>query len=130
MPSRKVWIAGLTAAAIWTPTLRAQTPGAAPGPGAGSAVGGAGAPGAVPAAAASAAPAAAQPTTLCSLIGLGPALAKCKAHLCASQFGQMLNSMVSGPMPGVTGGFIPPQLSQGNQRAVNEMTGMVFVVDD
>src|SRR5207248_7281986 len=38
----------------------------------------------------------------------GPALAKCKAHLCASQFGQMLNNLTGGPMAGVTGGFIPP----------------------
>jgi hypothetical protein len=44
---------------------------------------------------------------LCSLIGLGPALAKCKAHLCASAFGQMLNSFTGGPMAAVTGGFIP-----------------------
>ena len=105
MPSRRVWIAGLTAAAFWTPTLRAQIPGTAAAAGAGPLGGGAAA-AAGPAAAAAPA-AAAQPTTLCSLIGLGPALAKCKAHLCASNFGQMLNSMTGGPMAAVTGGFIP-----------------------
>ena len=29
------------------------------------------------------------------------------AKLCASQFGQMLNSMVTGPVGSMTGGFIP-----------------------
>ncbi len=105
MPSRKVWIAGLTAAALWTPPLPAQIPGMSAGAGAGPLAGLAG--GATTPAATAAPAAAAQPTTLCSFIGLGPALANCKAALCASNFGQMLNSFGGGPMAAVTGGFLP-----------------------
>jgi hypothetical protein len=100
MPTRNVWIAGLAAVVIGSPSLRAQPPippvggAAAPAAGAAGGIGGAAT--------------GAQPTTLCSFIGLGPVLANCQAKLCASQFGQMLNNLTGGPMAGVTGGFFPP----------------------
>ncbi len=108
MSSRKLWVAGLyTLILASSPAAWAQR-GAGPPPGIGSAAGLTGtgtgllAPTAAPAAAAS-------PTTLWSFLGLsGSNLQACKAKLCSSQIGQMLNSMATGPVGAMTGGFIPP----------------------
>jgi hypothetical protein len=51
---------------------------------------------------------AAAPRTLWSFLGITPSnMAACKAKLCASQIGQLLNSG-TGVLGGVTGGIIPP----------------------
>ena len=52
---------------------------------------------------------AASPTTLWGFLGLTPgSLQACKQKLCASQLGQMGNSLLTGPVGAVSGGFIPP----------------------
>jgi hypothetical protein len=108
MPSRKVWIAGVAAVAIGSPALRAQVP-AVPGvPAAAAPAAGAATAGATSATgAAGTAATGAQSTGLIGSLGLGPAIHKCIAKLCATQFGQMLNNLAIGPMAGVSGGFIP-----------------------
>ena len=51
---------------------------------------------------------AAQPSTIWSFLGLsGSNLQACQAKICASQVGQMLNSLGTGPVAGMTGGFLP-----------------------
>src|SRR5262249_50825855 len=106
MTSHKVWIAGLVGVAITSSTLRAQTPGI-PAAGVVPPIGGATSPALAPAGAGAIGPAAA-PRTIWSFFGLSSNnLQACKAKLCNSQFGQMLNSMATGPVAGLTGGFIP-----------------------
>ena len=102
--SGKAWIAGLVIIALGTPTLCAQVPNLPGIPG-----------GALPTAGTSAIPGAASglgsavPATPSGGFfgGLSACLQKLQALFCASQFGQMLNSGVTGPLAGVTGGFIP-----------------------
>jgi hypothetical protein len=110
MTSRKAWTAGLVALAVWSPALRAQVPGVPPigaAGGAGVASSALGAGGGLGGGLGGAATAA-QPTTLWSFLGLsGSNLQACKAKLCASQLGQMANSMVTGPLGAITGGFLP-----------------------
>ncbi len=110
MISRKEWVAGLVGLALTSPMVQAQVPpgltggtGVTPpfgGP-ASSALGAGAGMGAVPAAAA--------PKSIFSFLGITQANCQaCKAKLCASQFGQMLNGLATGPVAGFTGGFIPP----------------------
>ena len=87
-----------------------QIPGLPPAAGAfspatgASALGGLGGAGA----AAPAAGAAAQPTTIWNSLGLSSSsLQACQAKICASPIGQMLNSLGSGPVASMTGGFLP-----------------------
>ncbi len=48
------------------------------------------------------------PTTLWSFLGITPQnCAACKQKLCASQFGQLLNNGLTGPIGGLAGGLIP-----------------------
>jgi hypothetical protein len=106
MSSRKTWLIGLAVIVFGVSPGLAQVPGLPSGTG--------GVPpmsGGIPATASglgTAAPSAA-PTT--GLSGFGANLStlcqKLKAALCASQFGQMLTSGMTGPLAGVTGGFIP-----------------------
>jgi hypothetical protein len=107
MTSTKVWALGVVALACSSPALRAQAqiPALPGGAGAASsALGGVGGLGGGAAGGATAT----QPTTLWSFLGLSSNnLQACRAKICASQFGQMANSMVTGPMAGITGGFIP-----------------------
>lgn len=120
MSSPKPWVAGLLVLATGlVESVQAQIPsaGAAPG-GASTAVaaglGAAGGGAASPAAAAS--PATATPTTLWGFLGLSKTnVHSCIAKLCGSQLGQMANSMITGPMGAISGGFIPP-LSRGPIR--------------
>ena len=107
MSSRKTRVAGLFALVLASSsTARAQIP-AVPGAAAGGASSAA-ASGLAAAGTGAAAPAAASPTTLWSFLGLsGSNLQACKAKLCASQVGQMLNSTATGPLAAMTGGFIP-----------------------
>ncbi len=110
MTSRKEWIAGLVGLALASPMVQAQVPLGLPGgtgvtPPVGgpasSALAAGGGMGAVPAAAA--------PKSIFSFLGITQANCEaCKAKLCASQFGQMLNGLATGPVAGFTGGFIPP----------------------
>ena len=105
MPAQKVWIAGIVAVAFWPTNASAQVPTGAgafsPAAGA-SALSGVGGTGAAPAAAA------AQPTSIWSSLGLTSSnLQACQAKICASQFGQMLNSLGTGPVASLTGGFLP-----------------------
>jgi hypothetical protein len=109
MSSRKTWVAGLFVLALAnSPTAWAQTGvGALPG-GVSGAAGAAGAATGLAAAPAAATPAAA-PTTLWSFLGLsGSNLQACKAKLCNSQIGLMLNNMATGPLGSLSGGLIPP----------------------
>jgi hypothetical protein len=105
MSSRKTRVAGLFALVLASSsTARAQIP---PVGGAAGGLSGAAASG-LAAGPAAAAPAAASPTTLWSFLGLsGSNLQACKAKLCASQYGQMLNNTATGPLAAMTGGFIP-----------------------
>jgi hypothetical protein len=107
MSSRKKRVAGLFALVLASSTTaRAQIP-PIPGAAAGG-VSGAAASGLAGAGTGAAAPAAASPTTLWSFLGLsGSNLQACRAKLCASQVGQMLNSTATGPLAAMTGGFIP-----------------------
>jgi hypothetical protein len=107
MSSRMIRVAGLFALVLASSSMaRAQI-----SPSAGAPAGGASSAAASGLAAAgtgAAAPAAASPTTLWSFLGLsGSNLQACRAKLCASQVGQMLNSTATGPLAAVTGGFIP-----------------------
>src|SRR4051794_7589422 len=99
MTPRKVWIAGLVGVAVVSarPPAQAQVPGVPapipPIPGAAAAAVPAGA--AAPTAVAVASPAAAAaPASLWGFLGISHAnCAACKAKLCASPIGQLLNSM-------------------------------------
>ncbi len=112
MSSRKTWVAGLFILALASaPPAWAQIPGvgAAPGGASGAASAGLGAAGATGLATPAAAAPAASPTTLWSFLGLsGSNMQACKAKLCNSQIGLMLNSMATGPVGAMTGGLIPP----------------------
>jgi hypothetical protein len=102
--SGKAWIAGLVIIALGTPTLCAQVPNLPGIPGAALPTGGTSAiPGAT-SGLGSTVPATPSTGFLGSLAACGQ---KLKALLCGSQFGQMLNSGITGPLAGVTGGFIP-----------------------
>ena len=106
MAARKAWIAGIVAVSFWPVSLRAQIPGLSSPAGAFSPATGASALGGI--GGASSAGAAAQPSTIWNSLGLSPAnLQACRAKICASPFGQMLNSLGSGPVAGMTGGFLP-----------------------
>ena len=116
MPARKAWIAGLVAVSLWPGNLRAQIPGLPPAAGAfspatgASALGGLGGAGSAGSALGGlgGAGAAAQPTTIWSSLGLTSSnLQACQAKICASPFGQMLNSLGTGPVASMTGGFLP-----------------------
>src|SRR4051794_39434322 len=101
--SRKVGIAAILSVVALSPGARAQ---AIPGTGLGAASGLGG--GAATGLGTAAAPVAA-PRTIWSFLGLSSSnIHACRDKLCASQFGQMLNSMATGPVAGVSGGFIPP----------------------
>jgi hypothetical protein len=107
MSSRKTRVAGLFfLVLVSSSTARAQIP-ALPGAAAGGASSAA-ASGLAAAGTGAAAPAAASPTTLWSFLGLsGSNLQSCRAKICASPVGQMLNSTATGPLAAMTGGFIP-----------------------
>jgi hypothetical protein len=112
MTSRKAWTVGLVVLAVWSPAVRAQ--GVPPIPPVGGLAGGAGGAGSALGAGGGlagglgGATTAAQPTTLWSFLGLSSSnLQACKAKFCASPFGTMANSMVTGPLGAVTGGFLP-----------------------
>ena len=105
MTPRKAWFAGLVGAALVSPTaLMAQDlPSAIPAPAAGAGAGLGGAAGAGLGGAATAA----APKTLLGFLGLSPAsCAACKAHICASPIGQLINNGL-GPVGVLTGGLIP-----------------------
>ena len=113
MTTRKPWIVALVCVLVLPSVAHAQIPSTPAVPGLGSsALGGASAP-AIPGATGVAAPA--TPTTLWGFLGLSPTslqnagtqLQACRTHFCQSQFGQMVNSLMGGPMAGLTGGFIP-----------------------
>lgn len=115
MTSRKSWLSGMLGVAMTASAVQAQAPPALPpGLGAGapssSAVGAAASAlggGATPAVAT--ATSVSQPTTLWGFLGLSKSnLAACKAKLCQSQLGMMVNNLATGPVAGVSGGFIPP----------------------
>jgi hypothetical protein len=113
MSSRKTWVAGLLIVVVApAPVVWAQTPTAAAAPGGASnaataALAAAGTGGATPAAAAPAT--AAAPQTLFGFFGLSSAnIHACITKLCNTQLGQMANSMITGPLGGVSGGLIPP----------------------
>jgi hypothetical protein len=112
MSSRNTWVAGLLTLVLASATpARAQLPGVGAAPGGASSAASSGLAGAASGLAAPAASpvAAASPTTLWSFLGLsGSNLQACKAKICASQLGQMVNSMATGPMAAIAGGFIPP----------------------
>lgn len=110
MTTRKAWMVGLLgvaafASAPWAEAQVGGLPGAgAPLPGAGAA-----ALGGAPTALGGAAPvaAAAPQKTLWGFLGLSKSnLATCRAKLCASQFGQLLNGMTL-PASAITGGIVP-----------------------
>jgi hypothetical protein len=108
MTPRKAWFAGLVGAALVSPTtLRAQgelPPALGAGPAGAAAGGGLGGLGG----AAAAGPAAA-PRTLLSFLGISKANCDaCKAHICSSPIGQLLNNGLTGPIGAVSGGLIPP----------------------
>jgi hypothetical protein len=133
MTSRKPWIVALVCVLVLPSIAHAQIPslpgvsgvdssalesaGGAALPGAEGAASGLGSSalgGAATSAIPAAAPAAPQ-TTLGGFLGLSPTslqnagntLSACKAKFCQSQFGQMLGSFSSGPLAGMTGGFLP-----------------------
>src|SRR5271157_5507196 len=107
MSSPKTWAAGLLVLALASsPQTRAQDAGAAAVPGGAStaAASGLGAAGG-----GAATPAAAAPQTIWGFFGLsGANVHACIAKLCNTQLGQMANSLVTGPMGAVSGGFITP----------------------
>lgn len=94
-------------------SVQFPTPSAGGLPGLGGSGLGSAAAGEVPGASSLATPAA--PRTLWSFLGLSPTSLQnakstvhaCRDKFCQSQFGQMLGSFGSGPLAGVTGGFIP-----------------------
>jgi hypothetical protein len=109
MPSGKAWWAGLAMIAIGTPALHAQIPTPPVGAGA-SGLGGA-ASSAIPGAASGLGSTSALGSAAGQSGGFFGGLQQCCQNLknafCASQFGQMAGSLVSGPMGAIAGGFIP-----------------------
>ncbi len=109
MPSRKAWWAGLAIIAFGPPALQAQIPSVPAAPGVGGLAGGASS--AIPGATSGLGSTGAVGSTAGQsggfFSGLGQLCQKCKAAFCASQFGQMAGSLVTGPMGAVTGGFLP-----------------------
>ena len=103
---RKRWVAGLLnlfVFAFCSPAW-AQIP-SLPGLGTGAGAGGA----ATSALGAGAGTPAAAPTTLWSRLGLSSSnLQACRDKLCSCQIGQMLNSLLSGPVGAISGGFVCP----------------------
>ena len=103
---RKRWVAGLLSLVAFCSPAWAQIP-SLPGAGAGAGAGGA-ATSALGAGAGAGTPAAA-PTTLWSRLGLSSSnLQACRDKLCSCQIGQMFNSLLSGPVGAISGGFICP----------------------
>src|SRR5271157_5924692 len=99
---RKRWVAGFLGLVAFCPPAWAQIP-SVPGAGAGAGAGG----GAASALGAGAGTPAAAPTTLWSRLGLSSSnLQACRDKLCSCQIGQMFNSLLSGPVGAVSGGFI------------------------
>src|SRR5271166_4454622 len=98
---RKRWVAGLLSLFAFCSPAWAQLP--VPGAGAGGAATsalGAGAGAGTPAAA---------PTTIWSRLGLSSSnLQACRDKLCKCQIGQMFNSLLSGPVGAISGGFVCP----------------------
>jgi hypothetical protein len=111
MPARKAWIAGVVAVTFWPMGVQAQIPGLPSGAGAFSPSAGTSALGGLGGSGAAAVPStssAAQPSSIWSSLGLSSSnLQACQAKICASPFGQMLNSLGTGPVAGMTGGFLP-----------------------
>jgi hypothetical protein len=109
MPSGKAWWAGLAMIAIGTPALHAQIPTPPVGAGA-SGLGGA-ASSAIPGATSGLGSTSALGSAAGQSGGFFGGLQQCCQNLknafCASQFGQMAGSLVSGPMGAIAGGFIP-----------------------
>src|SRR5271157_3320194 len=108
MSSRKTWGASLLVLAVASsPKVWAQIPatGAAAGGAPSAATAGLGAAGtgaATPATAAA-------PQSLFGFFGLSSAnIHKCIAKLCNTQLGQTANSLITGPVGSISGGFIPP----------------------
>ncbi len=100
---RKRWVAGLLSLFAFCSPAWAQIP-SLPGAGAGAG----GATSALGAGAGAGTPAA-SPTTLGGFLGLSSSnLQACRAKLCSCQIGQMLNSLLSGPVGALSGGFICP----------------------
>ncbi|MGA7495116.1 MAG: hypothetical protein WBX00_00140, partial [Isosphaeraceae bacterium] len=103
---RKRWVAGLLSLCAFCSPAWAQLP-SLPGAGAGAGAGGA-ATSALGAGAGAGTPAA-SPTTLGGFLGLSSSnLQACRAKLCSCQIGQMLNSLLTGPVGALSGGFICP----------------------
>ena len=101
---RKRWVAGLLGLVAFCSPAWAQIP-SLPGAGAGAGAGGA----ATSALGAGAGTPAAAPTTLWSRLGLSSSnLQACRDKLCSCQIGQMFNSLLSGPVGAISGGFICP----------------------
>src|SRR5271166_580038 len=100
---RKRWVAGLLGLVAFCPPAWAQfSP-----PGAGAGAGGA-ATSALGAGAGAGTPAAA-PTTIWSRLGLSSSnLQACRDKICKCQIGQMFNSLLSGPVGAISGGFVCP----------------------
>ncbi|QEH33045.1 hypothetical protein OJF2_15410 [Aquisphaera giovannonii] len=100
----KVGFVGLLGLAGWSGEARAQAIPGVPGVGAGavpSAVSTLGGAAVTPAAATAA------PRSLWGFLGLTPQnFQACKDKLCSCQIGQMLNSLLTGPVGAVSGGFI------------------------
>jgi hypothetical protein len=108
MTFRKAWIAGAAGLMLSSSIVQAQAPGPAAAAGAppSAAFGPAGV---GPAGAGAAAPAAAAPRTIWSFFGLSASnLQACREKLCTCQVGQMLNSLLAGPVGAISGGFICP----------------------
>jgi hypothetical protein len=103
---RKRWVAGFLGLVAFCPPAWAQIP-SFPGAGAGAGAGGA-ATSALGAGAGAGTPAAA-PTTIWSRLGLSSSnLQACMSKLCSCQIGQMFNSLLSGPVGAISGGFVCP----------------------
>ena len=101
---RATAIAGLLNFAVLSTPVSAQMGSPITGLGAGTGLGGT----ATSALGAGVAAPAASPTTLWGFLGLTPGgLQACKQKLCASQLGQMGNSLLTGPVGAMSGGFLP-----------------------
>ena len=98
---RKRWVAGLLGLVAFCSPAWAQLPGAGAGAGgAATSALGAGAGAGTPAAA---------PTTIWSRLGLSSSnLQACRDKICKCQIGQMFNSLLSGPVGAISGGFVCP----------------------
>src|SRR5271166_3597985 len=100
---RKRWVAGLLSLFAFCSPAWAQI--SVPGAGAGAGAGG----GAASALGAGAGTPAAAPTTLWSRLGLSSSnLQACRDKFCSCQIGQMFNSLLSGPVGAISGGFVCP----------------------